>query len=131
MSEIQNDLFSSVPQKDFFGIFDNQGRPDSKKITDILGYKRRDISLASGIPLNKVRLEDNRIPRELLDRITEWGISLNLVAAFFQDTQKTILWFRASNPLLGNISPSNMIRVGRYKKLLKFIQTALAENTPY
>jgi hypothetical protein len=39
-----------------------------------------------------------------------------------------MLWFKVPNPLLGDVAPRDMIRFGRYKKLLKFIQSALEEN---
>jgi hypothetical protein len=65
------------------------------------------------------------MPEDLRLRLTEWATALNLVAEFFKDQDKTILWFTIPNPLLGDIAPRDMIRVGRFKKLLKFIQTAL------
>ncbi len=72
---------------------------------------------------------DEKIPTELHERIKEWAILLNLVAEHFKgDATKTTLWFTTPNPLLGNISPRDMIRFGRYKKLFKFIFNALAEN---
>ena len=53
-----------------------------------------------------------------------------LVAGFFVDEpHKTKLWFSSPNPLLGNITPNAMIALGRTKKLLKFIENQLAENT--
>ena len=53
----------------------------------------------------------------------------NLVLDFFKgDQKKTVLWFKTQNPLLGNISPNEMIARGREKKLLKFIKTLLDEN---
>jgi hypothetical protein len=68
------------------------------------------------------------MPEELLERMREWATALNLVANFFNDEQKTMLWFQLPNPLLGNMPPREMIRVGRFNKLFKFIQTALSEN---
>jgi len=53
-----------------------------------------------------------------------------MVAQYFRDGQKTILWFRTPNPLLGNITPRDMIRIGRFRKLQRFIQNALDENPP-
>jgi len=38
------------------------------------------------------------------------------------------LWFRLPNPLLGDVSPRDMIRYGRYAKLQEFVMDALAEN---
>jgi hypothetical protein len=38
------------------------------------------------------------------------------------------LWFKTKNPLLGSISPRDMIRYGRYEKLRRFVMEALEEN---
>ncbi len=51
------------------------------------------------------------------------------VIGFFEgDVAKTALWFRLPNPLLGDLSPRDMIRYGRYGKLKEFVLEALAEN---
>jgi hypothetical protein len=51
------------------------------------------------------------------------------VVGFFEgDVAKTALWFRLPNPLLGDISPRDMIRYGRYAKLQEFVMDALADN---
>ncbi|MEE8484078.1 MAG: hypothetical protein V3S46_05725 [Nitrospinota bacterium] len=120
-------LFATVPDKDFFHIFD-KGSPDVNKIAAILKYKRTDFSAALDMPLAKVRLDKPKVPKEMLDRLVEWGVIINLVGTFFKDKQKTILWFSTSNPMLGSLPPRDMIRLGRFKKLLKFVQTALEEN---
>jgi hypothetical protein len=52
-----------------------------------------------------------------------------LVAQSFRgDVVKTALWFKMTNPLLGNASPRGMIRLGRYDKLRRFVMEALEEN---
>lgn len=119
-------LFGTVPEKDYLHLF-SDGEPIGEKITDLLRYKNPDIAMAAKIPVTSVRY-DKKMPLELKERLIEWATALNLVATFFKDKQKTILWFRLPNPLLGNVSPRDMIRMGRFKKLFKFIQTALEEN---
>lgn len=52
-----------------------------------------------------------------------------LVLDFFKgDKEKTDLWFKSENPLLGGISAATMIECGRYDRLLSIVKTALAEN---
>ena len=119
-------LFRSVPEKDYFNFFE-EGEPDGKKVVDFLNYKKEDVSVAANIPLASVRY-DNKIPSELKERLVAWAVAINLVGDYFKDFNKTMLWFQVSNPQLGGMSPRDMIRVGRFKKLLKFIQTALEEN---
>jgi hypothetical protein len=51
------------------------------------------------------------------------------VVGFFEgDVAKTALWFRLPNPLLGDLSPRDMIRIGRYAKLHEFVVEALADS---
>ena len=120
-------LFRTVPEKDYFHLFE-KGTLDAEKVVKLLKLKKEDLSVAANIPISSIRYEPKKIPVELKERLTEWAIALNLVANFFKDQEKTILWFGIPNPLLGGISPKDMIRVGRFKKLLNFIQTALDEN---
>ncbi len=119
-------LFRSVPNKDYFHFFE-KGEPDGKKIVDFLKYKKEDVSVATDVPVKSIRY-DEKMPADLKERIVEWATAINLVGSFFNDHHKTMLWFQVPNPLLGDLSPRDMIRVGRFKKLLNFIQTALDEN---
>lgn len=41
---------------------------------------------------------------------------------------KTIRWFLKKNPLLGEVSPIQMIYENRTEKLIKFIETQFEEN---
>lgn len=127
MTTLTGDIFSTVPEKDYLSFFEGD-KPNYNRIVDFLNFKKEDISKATEVPLSSVRW-DNKIPKELHERIREWAILLNLVAEHFKgDAKKTALWFTTPNPLLGNISPRDMIRFGRYKRLFKFIFNALAEN---
>lgn len=47
---------------------------------------------------------------------------------FNGDTAKAWLWFKTPNPMLGFVSPLDMIKVGREKKVMNFIDNALNEN---
>lgn len=120
-------LFNTVPPKDMGQFFNKGGEIDAEKVVKFLKYKKEDVAVASDVPVTSVRY-DERIPTELKQRMTEWAIAINLVATYFNDLGRTMLWFQVSNPHLGDVSPRDMIRIGRFKKLQKFIQTALAEN---
>ena len=127
MTILTGDIFANVPKQDYLSFF-KEDKPVYNRIVDFLDFKKEDISKATEVPLSSVRY-DEKIPKELHERIKEWAILLNLVAEHFKgDSTKTALWFTTPNPLLGNISPRDMIRFGRYKKLFKFIFNALAEN---
>lgn len=127
MVTLSKNIFDTVPKKDYLSFYKND-KLNYNRIVDFLDFQKEDISKATEIPLSSVRF-DSRIPKELHDRLKEWAILFNLVAGHFKgDANKTALWFTTPNPLLGNITPRDMIRIGRYKKLFKFIFNALAEN---
>lgn len=123
-----NALFQNVPGKDAFHFFKG-AEPNCPKVLEVLDFKKEDVAEAADVPLSSVRYDD-KMPAELMERMREWALALALVGEFFDDFDKTTLWFRVPNPLLGGIAPRDMIRVGRFKKLLKFIQTALDQNPP-
>lgn len=121
------DLFSTVADKDYLHLFDGE-KPRCEDVMDFIGLKKRDVAGATGVSQASLRWDD-RIPPGVEDRFKEWANLLNLVAQYFSgDAHKTALWFTLPNPLLGNIKPRDMIRIGQYKKLYKFIINALSEN---
>jgi|SRR5579862_9887656 len=120
------DLFASVP-KDYLGLFDG-GEPRYKAVHEFLGFKGKDVAEAAGVPPASVRF-DAKMPAELVERLREWAVLINLVAGFFDgDRDKTFLWFTVPNPLLGGVNPRHMIRLGRFNKLFRLVTQALAEN---
>ena len=125
--KIPPSIFNSVPMNDELRLFKGKGIPNYTKVRDFLGYTNEDISIASGVALGSVRF-DKKVPSELTERVTEWATAIGLVHSFFNDENKTMLWFKVPNPLLGDVAPRDMIKLGRFKKLFKFIQSALNEN---
>ncbi len=121
-------LFDNVAKRDHLALFP-EGGTDYHRVVSLLDFRKNDVARASNIAVQSVRY-DPKMPKELEDRLTEWAVALNLVAQFFGDEQKTVLWFKTPNPLLGDITPRDMIRIGRFKKLRRFILNALSENEP-
>jgi len=121
-------LFDTVPSKsqDFLTLF-GSGRPNYHRVVELLDFKKSEVAKATSVPKDSVRY-DAKIPKELEDRLLEWALALTAVGRYFKDPQKAVLWFKIPNPLLGNVAPRDMIRVGRFQKLHRFIQTALEEN---
>jgi hypothetical protein len=119
-------LFNTVPTEDHLALFD-AGKTDYQEVVRLLDFTKREVARASNLPLRSIRY-GQKMPKELEERLSEWAIALAIVAQFFKDAHKTILWFRTPNPLLGNIPPREMIRVGRFNKLARFISNALSEN---
>jgi hypothetical protein len=120
-------LFATVAEKDYLGFWANQTL-NARGVVDFLDLGKRDIAKISGIAPASVRF-DQKIPKEVLERLMEIANICGLVAQFFAgDVAKTALWFKTVNPLLGNISPRDMIRYGRYEKLRRFVMSAMEEN---
>lgn len=120
-------LFDTVPQKDHLALFPG-GKVNGSKVAEFLELKKPEIASATGVPKSSIRF-DQKIPHELLERLRQWATLLNLVAShFYGDAKKTALWFQLPNPLLGNASPRDMIRFGRFEKLWNFVVTSLGEN---
>jgi len=120
-------LFENIPKQDYLRLF-TSGETDYQKVVKLLDFKKKDVARASNVAVHSVRYDPPKMPQELADRIQEWAVALNLVAQFFKDPQKTVLWFKTPNPLLGDITPRDMIRIGRFKKLQKFILNAISDN---
>lgn len=127
MQTLSHNLFFTVPSQDFLSLYQDNS-PKYQGVVQFLEFKKEDVSKASGVPLSSVRY-DEKMPAELQERIREWATLLNLVAEHFHgDAGKTALWFTTLNPLLGNIAPRDMIRFGKYKKLLKFVMNAISNS---
>ncbi|MEX0707795.1 MAG: hypothetical protein WD078_07485 [Woeseia sp.] len=119
----QHALFQNIHRSDPLQFWSNHGL-DYKRVTEFLDLNTTELSKIGGVSKQSVRL-DHRIPQSLKDRLEQIANICALVAAYFDgDIEKTALWFKTPNPLLGDISPRDMIRFGRYKRLLKFVAEA-------
>jgi hypothetical protein len=118
------DLFDTVAKIDYlkFGFGDSF---DPKAVINMLGLDKKDVSRLASVSVRSVRY-DQHIPEAVRERLEEIAATANMVAAVFDgNPEKTAAWFRARNPLLGDISPRDMIRLGRYERLRKFIINAM------
>jgi len=121
------ELFSTVAKKDYLGFWADQSLK-ARTVVDFLDLDKWDVAKLAGVATSSVRF-DQKIPKEVLERLQEIANICGLVAQFFDgDVAKTTLWFKTENPLLGKISPRDMIRYGRYEKLHRFVMSALEEN---
>jgi hypothetical protein len=120
-------LFDSVPP-DFFKF--GQGASfKPKEVPELLGLKKIDVSRIACVAESSVRY-DHAIPEQVRARLEEIANTLNLVAkAFDGDINKASAWFTARNPLLGDVSPRDMIRLGKYERLRKFIINAMVDQS--
>ncbi len=119
-------LFDTVP--DDLLHFGHGDSFDAKRVSSLLGLKKEDVSRLASVSVKSVRYDD-AIPEQVRERLEEIASTINMVAkAFDGDAEKTSAWFRARNPMLGDVSPRDMIRLGRYERLRKFIINAMMER---
>ena len=127
MATSQNRLFRNIHQSDPLNFWSNHG-VEYSRLAEFLDLDKNALSKIGGVSKQSVRF-DNKIPRDLKDRLEQIANIINMVAGYFEDDEhKTALWFKTPNPSLGEISPRDMIRLGRYKKLLKFVIEARQAN---
>jgi hypothetical protein len=119
-------LFDSVPQD--YLQFGRGSSFDAKAVPLALGLKKEDVSRLASVSPKSVRYDD-AMPEQVRERLEEIGNTMNLVAQVFGgDVEKAVTWFKTRNPLLGDVAPRDMIRLGRYERLRKFIVNAMMER---
>lgn len=122
-------LYGNVSPSDHLKFWANHGL-EYKNVSEFLELDTNDLSKLGRVSKRSVRF-DERIPRDLKDRLEQIAAVCNLVAEFFDgDSRKTALWFKLPNPMLGDVSPRDMIRIGRFKRLYNFVIEAREENEP-
>ena len=120
-------LFKTVPERAHLGFWSDHTF-HSGEVAKFLDLRKVDVAKIAAVAPASVRF-DHKAPKEVLERLQEIGNICELVAQYFEgDAVKTALWFKTANPMLGNVSPRDMIRFGRYQKLHRFIVEALQEN---
>jgi hypothetical protein len=126
----KHNLLSTVSHSDHLNL---KGVPlwkQSKKVFEFLDLEKNDVSKIAKVAKKSIRY-DERIPIELIKRAQEIKEVIELIANSLNgDIEKTATWFRMPNPFLGNISPKDMIRAGRFKKLVAHIHAVINENMP-
>jgi hypothetical protein len=119
-------LFSTVAADKLH--FWSEGELNYQKVREFVDLSTKDVSRLAGVARNSVRY-DAKAPKEVREHLGQVANICNLVFEFFSDDVKTQLWFKTPNPMLGNVSPRDMIRFGRYNKLLRFVTQAIEENS--
>jgi len=119
-------LFNTVSNRDSLRFWEGNAL-NYQKVRDFTGFGVRDIARMTGAAQSSVRF-DSKAPKEVREHLENIANICNLVFQFFQDDVKTKLWLQTPNPMLGNVSPRDMLRFGRYAKLLRFINQAMEEG---
>lgn len=100
----------------------------AKRVVEWMDFSREEVSRIASVAKSSVRY-DEAAPRPVRERLEEIANIANMAASAFNgDPEKTALWFRTKNPMLGDVSPRDMVRLGRYDRLRKFVVNALADR---
>ncbi len=119
-------LFDSVPAD--YLQFGRGSSFDAKAVSVALGLKKADVSRLAWVSPKSVRYDD-AMPEQVRERLEEIGNTMNLVAQVFDgDVDKAVTWFKTRKSLLGDVAPRDMIRLGRYERLRKFVIAAMMER---
>lgn len=122
-------VFETVPTTRSLDFYDKGGLAP-KKVAEFLDLTKDEMAEAVGVPKGSVRY-DERIPSDVHRYFLELASACEMVAEVFKgDSVKTEMWFHTRNPMLGNVTPRDMIRLGRFGKLIRFIQNARAGERP-
>lgn len=110
---------NTASQADPLGLWGEHGLDDGR-VRDFLALDKKAFGKAVEGSSQGVNCPVQR--NVLLEQIAEL---CNQVAAHFGgDAHKSGLWFRTPNPMLGDLSPREMIRLGRYRRLRQFVLRA-------
>lgn len=121
-------LFDTVPP-DLLG-FGWGSSFNAKAVQSFLSLKNEDVSRMADVSPKSVRF-DEAMPEPVREQLQDIALAINWVAQVFAgDVDKTLTWFKTRNPLLGDQSPRDMIRQGRFERLRKFILASLLDHPP-
>jgi hypothetical protein len=82
-------LFRTVPDRDYLGFWANQTL-NSREVAKFLNFDKRDVAKVADVAPASVRF-DQKIPKEVLDRLEEIANICGLVAQHFEgDVMKTV-----------------------------------------
>lgn len=121
-TQTTSNVFDNVSKAKRLPLYRKDGTTDPKLVADFISLQNQDVAKISDISLNSVRYEPGRIPINIQTRMAEIANICELVAEHFDgDPERTVLWFKSKNPILGGLTPRDMIRFGRYQKLIQIL----------
>jgi len=71
----------------------------------------------------------SEIDKAIIQVLKDGEVIAGMIAPFFNgNEEKMANWYFTNNPLLGGLSPAEMVALGKTEKLKKLIQNVLEEN---
>ena len=103
---------------------------NEQMLINFLGLTVEDISKFTGVPKADI-IVDSKTSIITSEKLHAIAIMCQKISDFYQgDGESVVDWFQFANPLLGNISPTDMIRFGRLDKLSLFIDRLIEGDIP-
>ena len=100
-------LFRTIADRDYLEFWSGESF-NPHRVARFLELSKSEVAKVAGVAPASVRF-DQKMPKDVRDRMLEIGNICGLVAQFFAgDVAKTALWFKTKNPLFGNISPRDL-----------------------
>ena len=127
----QQILLNTIPQHSPFWNQESKDLDYKKIARTFFDRKEKRIGQLTGVDKKSVRY-DSKMPTEVKVFLQFMATIFHLVYKYFDhDFNKTKMWFELPNPMMGGrITPKTMIYIGRHKKLLQIISSALQEEIP-
>jgi hypothetical protein len=98
---------------------------EAEAVQLVLALTDEDVARMASAPLTFAR-HDVEVSELVRARLEDVGRAINLVACVFDgDVERTVAWFKTRNPMLGDVTPRDMIRLGRFERLSKYIAAAM------
>jgi len=120
-------LFGNIAEKDALA-FGSGVNFEPKRVAEWMNLNKDEVSRIASVAKSTVRY-DEKAPEAVVERLEEIANIINMVAGVFNgDAAKTSLWFKTKNPMLGDVSPRDMVRLGRYDRLRRYVVGALQER---
>jgi predicted nucleotidyltransferase len=120
-------LFATIPDPDHLGFWQDR-KLSPVAVVRFLRFTKADVARIALVSRASVRF-DHKIPASVLERLAQIAVLCGRVAKHFDgDASKTLVWFMTGNPLLGDMSPRDMILRGRYEALRRFVMQALERD---
>jgi predicted nucleotidyltransferase len=120
-------LFATIPDPDHLGFWQDR-KLSPVAVVRFLRFTKADVARIALVSRASVRF-DHKIPANVLERLAQIAVLCGRIAGHFDgDASKTLVWFMTGNPLLGDMSPRDMILRGRYEALRRFVMQALERD---
>lgn len=127
--QVSNSFFENLASVKINSFYKSTGEINYKEIPIFLQLTSDDMAKIAKISVKTVRY-DEKMPTVLKERVEEIKNICELVYEMLGDVSKTQLWFRTKNQMLGNNTPRDLIRFGRYQKILDILIDIKRGNMP-